>query len=238
MDEIARTKTRASLTPVDTPITTAGSCTALGWAIIARNVQLIAHIITRTLSHSMSAASNDTEAWKVVKEVARIVTCLFGQEEMASSTRRAQSWLAPLVSSPEFAFISRYAELQSLLQANEDEDGIIYTTLDLLSTGDFSGGFNVPLKFKFHLLRQLKPHLNPVTMKSEYNEALGAIIADMKAMMILPGRMDEDVQSLLMALSALVVQVKALCTMNRCSRIVPDGHPMVDDYALSEDDLL
>ncbi|KAM7540439.1 hypothetical protein Aperf_G00000037262 [Anoplocephala perfoliata] len=238
VDEIARTKTRSSLTPLDNPITTAGSCSALGWAIIARDVQLIAHIITRTLSHSMSAAFDDTEAWKAVKEVARIMTCLFGDEAVASTTGKTQSWLAPLVASPESAFISRYAELQCLLQANEDEDDIIYTTLDLLSTGDFSGGFNVPLKFKFHLLRQLKPHLNPVTMKSHYTEALGAIIADMKAMMSLPGGMDEEMQSLLMSLSALIVQAKALCTMSSCSRIVPNEHPMVDDCAFSEDGLM
>ncbi|VDL19341.1 unnamed protein product [Hymenolepis diminuta] len=237
VDEISLTKCRASLPPFGTPINAVSACTALGWAIIARDVPLIAHIITRTMSHSMSAASNDTEAWNAVKEVARIVTCLF--EDRASTTQKtSQSWLAPLISSPEFAFISRYAELQSLLQAGDDDEGIIYTTLDLLSTGDISGGFNVPAKFKYHLLRQLKPHLNPATMKGEYIKTLGAIVAELKAKMSLPGKMDEEAQNLLMSLSALVVQAKALNTMNACAQTEYTDQPMAGDYAFSEDGLV
>ncbi|KAM3182610.1 hypothetical protein ACTXT7_011982 [Hymenolepis weldensis] len=237
VDEISLTKCRASLPPFEAPVDVVSACTALGWAIIARDVQLIAHIITRTMSHSMSAASHNTEAWNVVKEVARIVTCLF--EDRASTTQKtSQSWLAPLISSPEFAFISRYAELQSLLQAGDDNEGIIYTTLDLLSTGDISGGFNVPAKFKYHLLRQLKPHLNPATMKGDYIKILGAIVAELKAKMSLPGKMDEELQNLLMSLSALVVQAKALNTMNACAQTEYTNQPMAGDYAFSEDGLM
>nr|CDS27274.2 nuclear pore complex protein nup85 [Hymenolepis microstoma] len=237
VDEISLTKCRSSLPHFEAPVDAARACTALGWAIIARDVQLIAHIITRTMSRSMSAASHDDEAWSVVKEVARIVTCLF-EDRASTSQKTSQSWLVPLISSPEFAFISRYAELQSLLQAGNDEEGIIYTTLDLLSTGDISGGFNVPPKFKFHLLKQLQPHLNPAALKGEYVRALGAVVAELKAAISLSRIMDEEVQDLLMALSALIVQAKALNTMNACDQSEYTYQPMAGDYAFSEGGLM
>ncbi|CDS41000.1 nuclear pore complex protein nup85 [Echinococcus multilocularis] len=209
--EIARTKTRMWLShshPSLATINTPAICSALGWAIVAQDVQLIAHIVTRTLSYSMSNKCADVDPWKVVKEVASIVTCLSSGENRGPASQRTQPWLTPLVVSPEFAFISRYSELHCQLNANNAEV-ITHTVLDLLSMSDNSGGFHVPLKFKLHLLGQLKPHLNPATMGRKQIEALGAIVAELKATLRLFGRYDEAAQSLLMSLSTLLVQTRA-----------------------------
>ncbi|VDK22901.1 unnamed protein product [Taenia asiatica] len=209
--EIARTKMRASLSLSHPPLSivnTLGTCSALGWAIVAQDVQIIAHIITRTLSYSMSNDCGDTDPWKIVKEVASIVTCLLGGENRGPASQRTHSWLTPLATSPEFAFIFRYSELLYHLTTNNAE-AITRTALDLLSLSDNRSGFHVPLKFKIHLLGQLKPHLDPANMERKQAEALGAIVAEVKANLRLFRRSDEASQSLLISLSALLVQARA-----------------------------
>eukprot|EP00108_Taenia_solium_P008723 TsM_000624700 transcript=TsM_000624700 gene=TsM_000624700 len=209
--EIARTKMRASLSLSHPPLSivnTLGTCSALGWAIVAQDVQIIVHIITRTLSYSMSNDCGDMDPWKTVKEVASIVTCLLGGENRGPASQRTHSWLTPLATSPEFAFIFRYSELLYQLTTNNAE-AITRTALDLLSLSDNRSGFHVPLKFKIHLLGQLKPHLNPANMERKQAEVLGAVVAEVKANLRLFRRSDEASQSLLISLSTLLVQAKA-----------------------------
>lgn len=239
MEEISRTKCRAALPALEARLDTQSACSALGWAIIARDVSLIAHIITRTLSQSMStdSATTDSATLNLVKEVARIVTCLF-DDRTSTGQKKSQPWIAPLITSPEFAFISRYAEFQALLQTGEDREAIICTALELLSRGDISGGFYVPPRFKLHLLKQLQPHLSPTGIKREHVKTLSAVVSELKAGICLHKRVDEDEQKLLMALSALVVQAKAFNTMNACSRVECNDQPMAGDYAFSEDGVL
>lgn len=212
-----------------------GTCSALGWAIVARDVQMIARIITRTLSNSMSNDCSDVDPWKAVKEVASIVTCLLGDENRGPDSQRTHSWLTPLAISPEFAFIFRYSELHHQITTNNSE-AITRTALDLLSLSDNRGGFHVPLKFKVHLLDQLKPHLNPANMGRKQAEALGAIVAELKATLRLFGRSDEATQSLLMSLSTLLVQARAAAVLRGGG--CPDGsHTLsqaTSEYTTSE----
>ncbi|KAL5111310.1 Nuclear pore complex protein Nup85 [Taenia crassiceps] len=236
--EIARTKARASLSLSRLPrsiLNTPGTCSALGWAIVARDVHMIAHIIARTLSYSMSNDCGDVDPWKTVKEVASIVTCLLGGENRDPASQRTHSWLAPLAVSSEFAFIFRYSELHYHLTTNNAE-AITRTALDLLSFSDNTSGFHVPLKFKLHLLGQLKPHLNPANIGRKEAEALGAIVAELRATLRLFGGIDEATQSLLMSLSTLLVQARAAAILRGGS--CPDGSrtlsQLTSEYAASE----
>ncbi|VDM31160.1 unnamed protein product [Hydatigera taeniaeformis] len=227
--EIARIKMRASLPPSCPPLSTInipGTCSALGWAIVARDKQMIAHIITRTLSYSMSNECGDVDPWKSVKEVASILTCLFGGEKRGPASLRTHPWLTPLAISPEFAFMFRYSELHCQLAANNGEM-ITRVVLDLLSLSDTSGAFHVPLKFKIHLLGLLKPHLNPAIMERKQAEMLGAVVAELRATLRLFGRSDEANQSLLLNLSALLVQANA-------AAILRDGSYLDGSYTPSQ----
>lgn len=224
IDEIALIKARTSLSRshFSTALKISRACSALGWAIIARNVSLVAHIIARILSYGMSPKPFSDDTWEAVKEIGGIVTCLFCVGDRGNSSQRMHSWLVPLLTSPEFAFISRYAELLcQLLTTANNRKAIIHNALDLLSTSDNSCGFHVPLKFKVHLLELLKPHLCPVSINREQAEALEVIITEVKNSMRLVAADDEDAKSFLMGLNALLVQARAVSILRlgdmRCS---------------------
>ncbi|VDD83213.1 unnamed protein product [Mesocestoides corti] len=244
-NEIARSKCRASLSLSRHPSCSASSmdvasiCSSLGWAIVTRDTQLISRIITYTLMTSISRESFDNKSWRAIKEVATMVTGLFGSDEQNSSNVQNHSWLTLLVSSPELAFISRYAELQCQLNASSDTGEITRTLLDLLSTSDNNRGFHVPLRLKIHMLSLVKPHLDASTMGKHQAEALAAVVTELKATLRLVGKgcEKEDSHALLRGLNALLVQARAAAILRRdegsvCGRYSPSHTP--SEYETSE----
>nr|VZI33015.1 unnamed protein product [Spirometra erinaceieuropaei] len=174
-------------------------CSALGWAIMARNRDLVTQLVTRLLWTGMPRLGSLVSfrlSWnraRCIREVAAIVSCLFGGG-------CSKSWLAL---SPEIAFLVRYAELQQLL-AEKQIQAAVNTVLDLLTTDSMSDGrvFEkpnkpkqldsaacqrkysppLPVHFRLHLLMLLKPHLTDLScLRRDQIEILTVMVTDLRA---------------------------------------------------------
>lgn len=187
------------------------TCSALGWAIVARDVGLITQLASRTLL-SMSSPTTTTRgfSWRAIKEVASLITCLFGGS--------GRSWLTTLALSPELAAIARYVNLQEMLDSGSpDTTMLVHTLLDILSTSDSGGGFHLPLHFRLHLLSQVKPHLNAATLSMGQTEALVAVVTEIKALLRLlrdKNKVEnEETRTLLLSWSALLTEARAVAIL-------------------------
>ncbi|VDN10126.1 unnamed protein product [Dibothriocephalus latus] len=161
MDSVSCTDSVVDVSPV---------CSALGWAIIARNRDFVSQLVTRLLWAGMPRLGSLVSfqlGWKrsrCIREVAAIVSCLFGGG-------CNQNWL---VLSPEIAFLVRYAELQQLL-ADKQIQAAVNTVLDLLTADSMSDG-------SLHLLMLIKPHLTDVSsLRRDQIELLTVMVTDLRA---------------------------------------------------------
>ncbi|VDL85660.1 unnamed protein product, partial [Schistocephalus solidus] len=242
---VSRTDNAGTVSPV---------CSALGWAILAQNRDLVTQLVTRLLWAGMPRLGSLVSfqlSWKrsrCVREVATIVSCLFGGG-------CHQIWLAL---SPEIAFLVRYAELQQIL-VDKKIQAAVNTVLDLLTANSVSDGSvfekpnkskeldstacqrkwspHLPVHFQLHLLMLIKPHLTDVScLRRDQIELLTVMVTDLRAsigLMLLDRSLDPNVAALndwFFGLHDLLARARAVVNDDG------DGADDGDDTYINNDD--